>query len=78
MTVIHPISDEQSSEAVHEPFRVLRQRAGCVPNMYRTLAHAPKVLDAVMSMGQAIRTSLDAKLRELAYLLTARIHDCHY
>jgi AhpD family alkylhydroperoxidase len=29
-------------------------------------------------MGQAIRTGLDPKLRELAYLKIAQIHDCHY
>jgi alkylhydroperoxidase family enzyme len=78
MSVLEPIADEQASEPVLEPFQALRQRAGLVPNMYRTLAHAPKVLQAVLSMGQAIRTGLDPKLRELAYLKTAQIHNCHY
>jgi alkylhydroperoxidase family enzyme len=46
--------------------------------MYRTLAHAPAVLDAVIDMGAAIRSDLDPKLRELAYLKTTRLTDCHY
>lgn len=44
--------------------------------MYRTFAHAPRVLDAV-SMAQAICTDLDAKLRELAYLKVTHLTDCH-
>jgi len=59
-------------------FRDMKAKLGMVPNMYRTLGHAPHVLQAVMAMGQAIRTDLDAKLRELAYLLTVQLHDCHY
>jgi hypothetical protein len=36
--------------------------------MYRTLAHAPRVLDAAVAMAKAIRADLAPKLRELAYL----------
>jgi alkylhydroperoxidase family enzyme len=78
MTFLPPITDEEATEPIQEPFQTLRQRVGLVPNMYRTLAHAPKVLQTVLSMGQAIRTGLDPKLRELAYLKIAQIHDCHY
>ena len=77
MTVLHPVCDE-STEQVRDAFQALRQRVGLVPNMYQTLAHAPRVLQAVLSMGQAIRTELDPKLRELAYLKVAQVHDCHY
>jgi alkylhydroperoxidase family enzyme len=45
--------------------------------MYRTFAHAPKVLDAAVSMAQAIRSDLDPKVRELAYLKVTAITDCH-
>jgi alkylhydroperoxidase family enzyme len=45
--------------------------------MYRTLAHAPRVLDAAIAMGRAIRTDLDAKLRELVYIKVAQICACH-
>src|SRR5205809_693591 len=54
-----------------------RQRLGQVPNMYRTFAHAPKVLKAAVEMAQAIRSDLDAKLRELAYLKVTELTDCH-
>lgn len=77
MAALHPVSDD-SIEEVRDAFQNLRQRVGLVPNMYQTLAHAPRVLQAVLSMGQAIRTELEPKLRELAYLKVAQVHDCHY
>jgi AhpD family alkylhydroperoxidase len=75
---IPPMSDAEAGETVHATLERVRARVGSVPNMYRTLAHAPDVLDAVVHMAQAIRTTLDAKLRELAYLKTTRLVDCHY
>lgn len=78
MATIPPIPDAEAGEAARTAFDVLRSRVGAVPNMYRTLAHAPAVLDAVMATGQAIRSGLDPKLRELAYLKTTRLTDCHY
>lgn len=78
MPTIRPIPDAEAGEAARTAFGVLRSRVGAVPNMYRTLAHAPAVLDAVMATGQAIRSGLDPKLRELAYLKTTRLTDCHY
>ena len=55
----------------------LQARLGQVPKMYRTFAHAPRVLDAAVSMAQAIRVELDPKLRELAYLKVTHLTDCH-
>lgn len=78
MPTIPPTPDAGAGEAARTAFDLLRSRVGSVPNMYRTLAHAPAVLDAVMAMGQAIRSGLDPKLRELAYLKTTRLTDCHY
>ena len=78
MSNLTPLSAEQASESVQKTFESLRARIGVIPNMYRTLGHAPQVFDAVIGMGKAIRVGLDAKLRELAYLKTAQVHDCHY
>ena len=78
MSIVEPIRDEQDAGAALQTFQALKARTGLVPNMYRTLGHAPKVLQAVVGMGQAIRSDLNPKLRELAYLKTAQIHDCHY
>jgi hypothetical protein len=45
--------------------------------MYRTFAHAPKVLAAAVAMAQAIRSELNPKYRELAYLKVADLTACH-
>ena len=78
MPTIQPVPDSEAGESARTAFDLIRSRVGAVPNMYRTLAHAPAVLDAVTAMGQAIRSGLDPKLRELAYLKTTRLTDCHY
>jgi alkylhydroperoxidase family enzyme len=78
MPNLGPLADDQSDGSAREAFAAMRARLGLVPNMYRTLGHAPQVLDAVIGMGKAIRIDLDAKLRELAYLKTAQLHNCHY
>jgi alkylhydroperoxidase family enzyme len=78
MPNLGPLADDQADDAAREAFAALRARLGLVPNMYRTLGHAPQVLDAVIGMGKAIRVDLDTKLRELAYLKAAQLHNCHY
>jgi alkylhydroperoxidase family enzyme len=75
---ITPATDAEAGEPAVKVFEQIRARVGSVPNMYRTLAHAPTVLEAVTAMGLAIRADLDPKLRELAYLMTVRLTDCHY
>ncbi|QDU21371.1 carboxymuconolactone decarboxylase family protein [Urbifossiella limnaea] len=76
MPLLPPLSATEAGEA-QGPLESLREKLGQVPNMYRTFAHAPLVLDAAVSMAKAVRTVLDAKTRELAYLKVVEITDCH-
>jgi AhpD family alkylhydroperoxidase len=69
-------NDEARSEAC-VTLESLQAKLGQVPNMYRTFAHAPRVLDAAVAMAQAIRIVLPAKVRELAYLKVTDMTDCH-
>ena len=78
MPLLDPPSDGLASDTARGLFHELQSKLGIVPNMYRTLGYAPQVLQSVMSMGQAIRTDLDPKIRELAYLKVAQLLDCHY
>ncbi len=71
-----PLSNEESGEA-RNTLETLEAKLGQVPNMYRTFAHAPRVLDAVVAMAKTIRIDLDPKLRELAYLKVTQMTDCH-
>jgi AhpD family alkylhydroperoxidase len=76
MPLIPPLATADAGES-RESLEALQQRLGQVPNMYRTFAHAPRVLDAAAAMARAIRADLDPKLRELAYLKVTHMTDCH-
>jgi AhpD family alkylhydroperoxidase len=76
MPHIPPLSTEQSGDA-RATLESLQAKLGGVTNMYRTIAHAPRVLDATVSMMRAIRVDLDAKFRELVYLKVTQMTDCH-
>lgn len=77
MPHLPPLPNDEATEAARTALEQLQAKLGRVPNMYRTFAHAPRVLNAAVAMAQAIRADLDPKLRELAYLKVTQITDCH-
>jgi alkylhydroperoxidase family enzyme len=78
MPLIPPLSDAQASDAAKAQFQALKAKLGAVLNFYRTLGHAPEILEATLAMSKAIQGRLDPKLRELAYLKTSEVNGCHY
>lgn len=78
MPHIQPPSDEQASPQAQVLFATLHGALKMVPNIFRTMGHAPSVLEATLAFDRAIRSDLDAKLRELAYLKTSKINNCNY
>jgi AhpD family alkylhydroperoxidase len=60
--------------------RLEKERPVPTGNIFRALAHAPKLLDAFLSYASAIRqrSELDAALRELAILTVGVTTDCKY
>lgn len=76
MPHLPPLAADDAGDA-RASLERLHAKLGQVPNMYRTMAHAPGVLDAGVAMARAIRTELDPKLRELAYLKVVQLTDCH-
>lgn len=77
MPHLPPLGNDEASDEARTSLEQLQAKLGQVPNMYRTFAHAPKVLDAAVSMAQAIRRDLEPKFRELAYLKVVQLTDCH-
>ncbi len=77
MPTLPPLKNDQTQPDARAVLEGLQARLGQVPNMYRTFAHAPKVLSAAVAMAQAIRSDLDPKVRELAYLKVTQMTDCH-
>ncbi len=77
MPHVLPLANDEAGPEARAMLESLEAKLGRVPNMYRTFAHAPKVLSAVVAMAQAIRSDLAPKLRELAYLKVNELTACH-
>jgi alkylhydroperoxidase family enzyme len=78
MPHIQPLTDEQAGPQTRPIFEKIKSAFKMVPNIFRTMGHAPKVLQATLAFEQSIQGDLDAKLRELAYLKTSKLNDCQY
>ena len=78
MPVLQPVSDEHAPAAAKATFAKLHAKLKMVPNIFRTMAHAPEVLDATLAFSATFQGGLDPKLCELAYLKASLINECHY
>ncbi len=78
MPVLEPVNDEQASAAAKATFEKLHAKLKMVPNIFRTMAHAPDVLEATFAFSATFQSGLDPQLRELAYLKASLINECHY
>lgn len=78
MPLLDPVTDEQASPAAGELFEGIRGKFKMVPNIFRTMGHAPEVLGATLSFSASFQGGLDPKLRELAYLKASSVNGCHY
>jgi len=78
MPLIEPLADAQATEPAQKLFQGIQAKLGTVLNIFRTLGHAPDVLQATLQFDQALKHGLDPKLRELAYLRTSQVNGCDY
>jgi uncharacterized peroxidase-related enzyme len=78
MPHLSPPTNEQASAAAQALFQKMQSKFGMVPNIFRTMGYAPKILEATLALNDAIQSDLDPKLRELAYLKASQINGCHY
>ena len=78
MPLLEAVGDDTTSRPAKATFEKLQGQLKMVPNIFRTMAHAPEVLDATLTFNASFQSGLDPKLRELAYLKTSVINECHY
>ncbi len=78
MPLLEPVGDDTTSAPAKATFEKLHAKLKMVPNIFRTMAHAPEVLDATLTFNGSFQSGLDPKLRELAYLKTSLLNECHY
>ena len=78
MPHLPPLANHEAPPAARKLFDRIQAAFGMVPNIYRTLAHAPAVLEATLAFEKALAGELPARFRELAYLHSSRLNGCDY
>ncbi len=78
MPLLEPVGDDTTSMPAKATFEKLHAKLKMVPNIFRTMAHAPEVLEATLTFNGSFQSGLDPKLRELAYLKASLVNECHY
>jgi uncharacterized peroxidase-related enzyme len=80
MPRISRLGRNEVSESVGAIYdRYMRQR-GNVPNMFRTVAHRPQILETMIAHMEAVLTTgtLPTKLKELVVVRTSQMNACEY
>jgi uncharacterized peroxidase-related enzyme len=76
---IEPVAESRLAPAAGKTLSAVRAAVGMVPNLHRTLAHAPAALDGYVAMVGALgRGVLGPALREKIALATAAANGCAY
>ena len=79
MTRIQAINYEQATGKAKELLDGVRAKLGMTPQMTKTMATSPAVLEGYLNFGAALGSgTLNAKLREQIALLTAEVNGCGY
>jgi len=79
MTRIQAIDYEQSTGKARELLDAVKAKLGRTPNMMKTMAQSPAVLEAYLNFSGALGGGkLSARLREQIALISAEINGCGY
>lgn len=78
MSRINVINNEQNNGKAKELLDAVHAKLGITPNMMKTMAQSPAVLEAYLNFGGALDTTLNAKLREQIALVSAEENGCGY
>jgi uncharacterized peroxidase-related enzyme len=79
MTRIQPVSYEESTGKAKELLDAVKAKLGTTPNMVKTMAQSPAVLEAYLNFSGALGGGkLNARLREQIALVSAEINGCGY
>lgn len=79
MSRIEPINYEQSTGKAKELLDAVKSKLGMTPNMMKTMAQSPAVLEAYLNFSGALAGgTLSGKIREQIALLSAEENGCGY
>ncbi|MFG0320669.1 MAG: carboxymuconolactone decarboxylase family protein [Planctomycetota bacterium JB042] len=79
MSRIEPVDPNVADAKTRTLLDAVRSKLGAVPNMTRTMARSPAVLDAYLAFSGALaKTSLSAAVRERLALAVGEVNGCDY
>lgn len=79
MSRINPVDRNTTEDRVGRNFAAVERQLGVVPNMHRTMARSPWVLEGYLALGGALRRGrLSAPLQEQIALAVAEVNECDY
>jgi uncharacterized peroxidase-related enzyme len=79
MSRITAVDPAKATGKTKELLDAVKKKLGLIPNMTRTMAQSPAVLEAYVNFSGALeRGKLDAKLREQLALISAEANSCSY
>lgn len=79
MSRITTLSLEQVTDTTRALLEGVQKKIGFLPNVFKTLAHAPAVLSAYLQHSVALgKTSLSAAEKEAIFLATSQVNGCDY
>ena len=79
MSRIPPVDRNTPFDSVRKNFDAIERQLGMVPNMMRTMAQSPAVLEGYLGFGAAVRRGrLPVPLQEQVALAVAEFNSCDY
>jgi uncharacterized peroxidase-related enzyme len=79
MNRITALSLEHATDTTRPLLEGVQKKIGFLPNVFKTLAHAPAVLAAYLQQSATLgKTSLSATEKEVVFLATSQVNGCDY
>ena len=78
MSRINPINVDQAAGKAKELLDTVQAKLGIKPNMMKTMAQSPAVLEAYLGLNTTLASTFTGKLREQIALVTAEENNCGY
>lgn len=79
MSRIPTLSLDNATDITRPLLEGVQKKIGFLPNVFKTLAHAPAVLSSYVQQSATLgKTSLSAVEKEAIYLATSQVNGCDY
>lgn len=78
MSRIFALNVNETTGKARELLDGVQKALGMTPNMMKTMANSPAVLEGYLGLNTALSSTLNAKLREQIALITAETNGCGY